>query len=332
MKIVLAPMEGVIDHLMRHMLTSLGGIDLCMTEFVRIVDQKLPDRVFTRLCPELNHGSKTPNGTPVRIQLLGQDPHWLAENAVVATELGSPGIDLNFGCPAKAVNKNKGGAVLLTEPETLYQIAKSVRDAVDSDLPVTAKMRLGYEDKSLAIENAQALAAGGVNEIAIHARTKVEGYKPPAYWSWIKTIQEQIETPLIANGEIWSPEDAVNCQQQSGCENLMLGRGALAIPNLASWIKGESEKLSWRQVLELLLEYSKYEIEGDKGLYYSNRVKQWFVYLKMQYSEAGDIFHSLRTIKKAEHMYSALAEELERFNGELCLSSGTVQLGSPMAV
>ena len=312
MRITLAPMEGVIDHLMRHMLTSMGGIDLCMTEFVRIVDQRLPERVFYRLCPELHSSCTTPNGVPVRIQLLGQDPDWLAENAVVATELGSPGIDLNFGCPAKLVNKNKGGAILLKEPETLYRIAKTVRAAVADELPVTAKMRLGYEDKTLAIENAQALEAGGVSEIAIHARTKNEGYKPPAYWPWIASIKKQVTTPLIANGEIWTPEDAVNCRAQSHCQNIMLGRGALAVPNLAAWIKGKSDKMSWQQLLLLLLEYSKHEIEGDKGLYYSNRVKQWMVYIKLMYPQAVDFFRAIRTIRKADEMYRAIETELAR--------------------
>ena len=315
MRITLAPMEGVIDHLMRHMLTELGGIDLCMTEFIRIVDQKLPERVFYRYCPELHQGSVTPNGTPVRIQLLGQDPHWLAENAVVATGLGSQGIDLNFGCPAKAVNKSKGGAVLLKEPETLFAIAKAVREAVPTELPVTAKMRLGFEDKSLAVENAQALSEGGVNEIAIHARTKVEGYKPPAYWEHIAHIKKHTSTPLIANGEIWNPEQAKQCQIQSQCENIMLGRGALAVPNLAAWIKGLDNKLSWPEVLALLLNYSKYEIEGDKGLYYSNRVKQWMVYLKMAYPEATEFFRSIRTIKKTQEMYDAISRELEERKG-----------------
>lgn len=309
MKITLAPMEGVIDHLMRHILTSFGGIDLCMTEFIRVVDQKYPTRVFYRLCPELHQGCVTPNGTPVRIQLLGQEPNWLAENSVVATELGSPGIDLNFGCPAKAVNKSKGGAVLLKEPETLFQIAKSVRQAVPAHLPVTAKMRLGFEDKSKAIENALALSEGGVSEIAIHARTKTEGYKPPAYWSWIKKISEVVDTPLVANGEIWTPEDAENCQLQSGCQNLMLGRGALATPNLANWIKGNEDKLPWSQVLDLMADYSTFEIEGDKGLYYSNRVKQWLVYLKMSYPQAESFFRQVRTIRKAKEMFSAVKAE-----------------------
>lgn len=310
MKVVLAPMEGVIDHLMRHMLTITPGIDLCVTEFIRIVDQVLPERVYYRFCPELHNGGTTPSGIPVRVQLLGQDPNYLAENAVVATSLGSPGVDLNFGCPAKTVNKSRGGAVLLKDPEKLYQIAKAVRSAVPNEQVVSAKMRLGYHDKSLAMENAQALAEGGINELAIHARTKDEGYKPPAHWHYIAKIKQSLNINVVANGEIWTPEDAQTCQQASKCEDIMLGRGALAVPNLASWIKGYQDKLTWNQVLELLLEYSKYEIEGDKGLYYSNRVKQWLVYIKMQYPEAGDLFRSIRTIKKSQDMYDALAKQL----------------------
>ncbi|WP_343822292.1 tRNA-dihydrouridine synthase [Psychrosphaera haliotis] len=312
-KITLAPMEGVIDHLMRHMLTSMGGIDLCVTEFIRIVDQKLPDRVFYRYCPELYNGSKTPSGTPVRIQLLGQEPNWLAENAVVATSLGSPGIDLNFGCPAKAVNKSRGGAILLKDPNTLYNIAKAVRRAVPEHLPVTAKMRLGFDDASLAIENAQALSEGGATEIAIHARTKSDGYKPPAYWEHIALIAKHVKTPLIANGEIWNPEQAKICQSRSGCTNIMLGRGALALPNLANWIKGDQQPLTWFQVLALLIKYSEYEIEGDKGLYYSNRVKQWMVYLKMNYPEAEPFFRSIRTIKKTNEMLNAIQQEHQHY-------------------
>ena len=306
-------MEGVIDHLMRHMLTSMGGIDLCVTEFIRIVDQKLPDRVFYRYCPELYNGSKTPSGTPVRIQLLGQEPNWLAENAVVATALGSPGIDLNFGCPAKAVNKSRGGAILLKDPNTLYNIAKAVRSAVPGHLPVTAKMRLGFDDASLAIENAQALSEGGATEIAIHARTKSDGYKPPAYWEHIALIAKHVKTPLIANGEIWNPEQAKLCQSRSGCTNIMLGRGVLALPNLASWIKGDQQPLTWFQVLALLIKYSEYEIEGDKGLYYSNRVKQWMVYLKMNYPEAEPFFRSIRTIKKTNEMLNAIQQEHQHY-------------------
>lgn len=311
MKIVLAPMEGVVDHLMREMLTQIGGYDLCITEFVRVVDQKLPARVFTRLCPELLQGGKTLAGTPVRIQLLGQEPHWLAENAARAVELGSPGVDLNFGCPAKAVNKSRGGAVLLKETETLYQIVKAVREAVPAQFPVSAKIRLGYDDTSLAIANAMAIAEAGASSLAIHARTKSDGYRPPAYWPWIAKIKQQVKIPLIANGEIWNAEQALLCQQQSQCQDIMLGRGALAMPNLARHIREQAAPLPWPAVLSLLMHYSDFEIAGDKGKYYANRVKQWFSYLKLQYPEAQQLFAQLRLLTKSKDILQLLQSALE---------------------
>ncbi|KKO49623.1 tRNA-dihydrouridine synthase C [Arsukibacterium sp. MJ3] len=309
MQIVLAPMEGVVDHLMREMLTQIGGYDLCITEFIRIVDQCLPARVFHRICPELLQGGKTRAGTPVRVQLLGQEPNWLAENAVRAVELGSPGVDLNFGCPAKAVNKSRGGAVLLKETETLYQIVKAVRDAVPTAYPVSAKIRLGYDDTSLTLANAEAICAAGASSLTVHARTKSDGYRPPAYWPWIARIKQHITTPIIANGEIWTAADATLCQQQSTCQDIMLGRGALAMPNLAHTIKQGSVVMPWPQVLELLMHYSEFEIAGDKGKYYANRVKQWFSYLKLQYPAAARLFQQLRVLTKSHDILALLNAE-----------------------
>ncbi len=309
MRIILAPMEGVVDHLMRDMLTQIGGFDLCITEFVRVVDQLLPRRVFTRLCPELLNGGKTPAGTPVRVQLLGQEPQWLAENAARAVALGSPGVDLNFGCPAKTVNKSKGGAVLLKETETLYRIMQAVRSAVPAEFPVTAKMRLGFDDTSLALDNARALAEAGASELTVHARTKADGYRPPAYWPWIAEIRKVISIPVIANGEIWQPADAALCREQSGSADIMLGRGALAQPNLALRIRDGVPLLPWPEVLAMLMRYSEFEIAGDKGLYYSNRIKQWFSYLRLQYPEAEALFQQLRLLRKSAEIVTLLQQQ-----------------------
>ncbi|MBU3022495.1 tRNA-dihydrouridine synthase [Aestuariibacter sp. A3R04] len=309
MRILLAPMEGVVDHLMRDMLTRVGGFDLCVTEFIRVVDQKLPKRTFYKLCPELHHGSKTPAGVPVRVQLLGQHPQWLAENAQTAVELGSPGVDLNFGCPAKTVNKSKGGAVLLKETETLYNIVKTVREAVPVDQPVTAKIRLGFEDKTLAVDNAVAISEAGASQLVVHARTKTEGYKPPAYWDWIAKIRQHTDIPLVANGEIWTADDARNCQQQSTCTDLMLGRGALALPNLAQTIRGVENPMPWEQVASLLIRYSGYEIYGDKGRYYPNRIKQWCGYLKRQYGQAEVLFNDIRRMQNADDIVAVLKRQ-----------------------
>ena len=309
MHITLAPMEGVVDHLMRDMLTQVGGFDLCVTEFLRIVDQLMPKRVFYRLCPELHHQGFTPNGVPVKIQLLGQHADWLAENAFRAAELGSHGIDLNFGCPAKTVNKSKGGAVLLREPETIYKIVRAVRLAVPKEQTVSAKMRLGFDDTSLAIANAQAIADAGADSLVIHARTKVDGYKPPAYWDWIAKIKQHVDIPIVANGEIWNEKDARSCQQQSQCENIMLGRGVLAMPNLAQVIKSTELYMPWEQVKNLLVQYSGYELFGDKGKYYPNRVKQWLGYLSRQYPEAKALFIRIRALKNADDILQEISLE-----------------------
>ncbi|MGH8803715.1 MAG: tRNA dihydrouridine synthase, partial [Polaromonas sp.] len=221
--VLLAPMEGLLDFVLRDILTRVGGIDRCVSEFIRITDQLLPERVFTRIVPELHNGGRTLAGVPVRAQLLGSDPVCLAENAARLAGLGPAGIDLNFGCPAKVVNRHGGGAALLNEPDTIAAIVTAVRRAVPAHMPVSAKMRLGFNDDSRALECALAIAGGGADELVVHARTKAQAYKPPAYWERIADIRAAVRIPVVANGEIWTVEDARRCRQASGCDMLMLG-------------------------------------------------------------------------------------------------------------
>lgn len=312
MHVTLAPMQGVLDHLMRETLTAINDYDLCISEFVRVVDQLLPAKVFYRLCPELKQGGKTRAGTPVRVQLLGQHPEWMAENALRAIELGSPGVDLNFGCPAPTVNKSQGGAVLLKTPETVHAIVKAVREAVPAHITVSAKIRLGFEDKSLYMENADAVYQGGADELAVHARTKVEAYRPPAHWEYIDAIRRALPIPVTANGEIWNHQDATRCQQASGCERLMVGRGALSLPNLANVMKQNCAHLRWPEVLALMVTYSREDAAGDKADYTPSRIKQWFSYLVREYPQADDLFRRVRTIKVADEIRAALELEMVR--------------------
>jgi tRNA-dihydrouridine synthase C len=235
--LLLAPMEGLLDHPLREVLTAVGGIDRCVSEFIRITDMLMPDRVFTRIVPELLQGGRTLAGVPVRPQLLGSDPACLADNAAALAAFGPDGIDLNFGCPAKVVNRHGGGASLLQDPELLARIVEAVRRAVPAGLPVSAKMRLGYEDASRAVECAQALAGAGASELVVHARTKADGYRPPAYWERVPAIRAAVAVPVIANGEIWTPVDAERCRRVTGCDGLMLGRGMVCDPGLALAIR-----------------------------------------------------------------------------------------------
>lgn len=311
MRIVLAPMEGLVDDLMRARLSAVGGMDWCVTEFVRVTSTLLPAKTFYRLAPELLQGGCTAAGVPVRVQLLGSDPACLADNAARAAELGAPGIDLNFGCPAKTVNRHRGGAALLQEPELLHDIMRAVRAAVPAAVPVTAKMRLGYEDKSLAIACAQALVAGGAEELVVHARTKVEGYRPPAHWSWIARIRETVAVPVIANGEIWSVADFRQCRAESGAGDIMLGRGLVARPDLALEIRAAEsgaawEPLPWSQLLNELCAHYEAVRQKNEAKHAPGRLKLWLGYLARSYPQAEALLAEVRKLADAQDMAERL--------------------------
>lgn len=300
MTIVLAPMEGLLDFTLRDILTRVGGIDRCISEFIRVNGTLLPERLFLRIVPELAQGGCTPSGVPVRAQLLGSDPNCLAENAQRLAALGPAGIDLNFGCPAKTVNRHRGGAVLLDDPELLTTIVSAVRRAVPPEMTLSAKMRLGFNDDHRTLDCALAIAAGGADEIAVHARTKAHGYRPPVYWEHIAKIHAAVSIPIIANGDIFSVEDAMLCRERSHCHALMLGRGMVSDPGLARAIvaadTGEISELSWVAVQPLLrafwlLASRHFEERGRVG-----RLKQWLKYLGRRHPEAHAAFALIRPL------------------------------------
>lgn len=316
MRIMLAPMEGVVEHHVRDILSRIGGLDGCVTEFIRVTDQKLPYKVFYKYAQELESDCKTPNGTPVRVQLLGSKPEPMALNALELVRYGAKAIDLNFGCPAKTVNSHEGGACLLRTPDRVYSIIKAVRDAVPRDIPVTAKIRLGYEDRSSYLDNARAVEAAGADELTVHARSKADGYKPPAYWSYIADIRAELKIPVVANGEIWSVADYLRCREQSNGADVMLGRGLLACPDLArqikAHIKGEDyTPLTWSQICNMLYDYytltTPLYCERNCG----NRVKQWLMYLSRQYPQASVFFEAIKCKTTPHEIDTCFAEALQ---------------------
>lgn len=300
-------MEGLVDAPLRTALTRLGGVDWCVTEFVRVTSTLLPARYFRRVAPESLHGWRTPAGVPLKLQLLGSDPACLADNAARAAELGAPGIDLNFGCPAKTVNRHRGGAVLLDEPELLHAIVAAVRRAVPAAIPVTAKMRIGYLDTALALDCARALDAAGAAELVVHARTKADGYKPPAHWHWIARIKEVVQAPVVANGEIWCVDDYFRCRAESGCDDVMLGRGLVARPDLARQIRAAAAGLppdvvDWPELLPYVHDFHA-SVHGHGAVTYApGRLKQWLGYLKLSYPEAGALFREIRGQRQLDPM------------------------------
>jgi len=316
MRILLAPMEGVVDAQMRAVLTHIGGYHRCVTEFVRVTEQLIPNHIFKRFSPELEQGGTTPSGVPVYVQLLGGNAKYMGINAARVAKLEPPGIDINFGCPSKTVNKSDGGSVLLREPTRVGDIVRSVRDAVDPSIPITAKIRLGFSNSELLEEVVENVVSAGASELAIHARTKEDRYKPPAYWSVVKTISDTISIPVIINGEIWSAEDASKALKESGCQDLMLGRGAMAFPDLAadiqSSIVGDGyQTMRWQDVVELMLSYLR-STENKHPMFVGNRCKQWLVFLQMHYPEAKEVFHCVKRLKHANDVFDVLEASLRK--------------------
>jgi len=305
--LLLAPMEGMLDFVLRDILTRIGGVDRCVSEFIRITDSLLPERVLLRLVPELSHGSKTASGVPVRPQLLGSDPVCLADNAARLVAMGGGGIDLNFGCPSKVVNRHRGGAALLDEPELLYQIVSAVRRAVPLPVPVSAKMRLGLHDDARAEACALAIEAGGASELVVHARTKAQAYRPPAYWHRVGEIRQVVRLPMIANGEIWNPADALACREQSGCHALMLGRGMVARPTLALEIAAlDAAKpvltLDWAGLLPFIADFWLLVKQHLTVRQQAGRLKQWLYLLQRSYPQAQQAFAAVRTLHDPAHV------------------------------
>jgi tRNA-dihydrouridine synthase C len=307
-------MEGLADDVLRDVLTGTGAYDWCVTEFVRVTGTVLPHSCHIRMSPELRNGSRTPSGTLTRMQLLGSDPDMMAKNAAHLAKLKPAGIDLNFGCPAPLVNRHRGGAALLGEPELLHAIVAAVRAVVPADIPVTAKMRLGIEDTSMALACAQALASAGAESIVVHARTKQDGYKPPARWEWLQRIRETLAVPVIANGEVWTLDDYIGIREVSGCEGVMLGRGAVADPMLATRIRrwqANAERQTdidrdWQEICLLISRFWSLVNCKLSAQHTPGRIKQWLGLMRRAYPQAEALYVALREMRKAEDIARVL--------------------------
>lgn len=311
MRLLLAPMEGLLDCTLRDVLTRVGGVDRCVSEFIRVTGTVLPDRAFFRIVPELKNGGRTVAGTPVRAQLLGSDPACMADNAARLARLGPAGIDLNFGCPAKVVNRHGGGASLLKEPDQVHRVVAAVRRAVPPEMPVSAKMRLGYDDDHLAEDCARAIDEAGAAELVVHARTKAHGYRPPAYWERIADVRAVVRIPVIANGEIWTVDDARRCREASGCDALMLGRGLVTNPGLAWAIRAELDgqdgrTVVWHDLLPLLQVFWSQVCTRVEARHRAGRLKQWLNYLRRTHPEAQAAYDTLRTVRDSRDIQAWL--------------------------
>ena len=307
--LALAPMDGVTDGSYREVITALfdgrSGLSLCVSEFVRVVRQPVTDAVLRRHCPELDHGGRTRAGVPVFVQLLGGEPEWMALAGERAAALGAPGVDLNFGCPAKTVNRSDGGATLLKQPARVEAVTRAVRDAVPASIPVSVKIRVGWDDASPVVDIAQAAEQGGASWLTIHGRTRRQLYKPPVDWVAIGRAREAVTMPVVANGDLFGLDALWACARQSGCDAFMVGRGAMGRPELFAMVRGSREAaLTTAEIRALLLSYiDQLRAAGASERATLGRLKQWLRMggsLRADLAEWFDGAKRLQTLAEAE--------------------------------
>ena len=228
---VLAPMAGVTDTVFRRFIKNLGGCGLIMTEFTSADGMLRDSRVRGRYLHfyEDEH--------PISAQLFGSNPVVLAEAARMVEGLGFDLVDLNLGCPAKKVVKCNGGSGLLRDLPLIKTIFESVRAAVK--IPFTVKFRAGWNDEEIVcVELARVAEDCGLGAVALHARTREQGYSGTARWEWIASVKQAVKIPVIGNGDIRTPEDACAMIAQTGCDAVMIGRSAPSNP----WIFRQIEQ------------------------------------------------------------------------------------------
>jgi tRNA-dihydrouridine synthase C len=303
-------MDGITDAPMRALQGEAGAFSYAVSEFQRVSGDPLPGKVFRREVPEVGHGCVTPTGLPVQVQILGGDPGRMAVSAQAAVRAGAMAIDINFGCPAPTVNRHDGGASLLKSPCRIRDIVSAVRDALPPEIPVSAKMRLGWDEIESIHENAAMAVAGGASWLTVHARTRAQGYKPPVYWEPLRKVREAIPIPLVANGDLWTREDFRRCREITGCVHFMIGRSAMADPSLSWAIAGElglevgpTPSLDWDRLLSRFV----YWLDAYEQGYSTRpleRIKQWLS-LAHRHGEFP-LFDEIKRMKALDEVFDSL--------------------------
>ena len=249
--IFLAPMEGVTDSCFRQLVAKRGGVGALCTEFIRISVDALPAKVMRR---ELGAWEEP---CPIALQFMAAGTEHLAKTIQASGVTRADWIDLNFGCPVKRVFNRCAGSALLDHPDTMYDIVKCAVEA--TELPVSAKIRAGVNDTSKLAEILHACVEAGACMITMHARLRVHTYAMPAHWEWLAQAKEIIDNssrpvPLIANGGVDRQSDINAVLKQTGCDGVMIGRGAIANPFIFREYAG-GPQATRQEIVDFIIEY-----------------------------------------------------------------------------
>lgn len=268
--LILAPMEGLGDRSFRKAMGAIGGFDEATTEFLRVPMNAHVQSLAAR------YQSDEISPIPLAAQLMGSEPELMAAMAREIQARGAPRIDLNCGCPSNTVTGRGAGSSLLKDPELLFANAKAMCTAVS--VPVSVKMRSGFDDISLFRENLLAAQESGVCFITLHPRTKVDGYGPPARWDLIAEAKSILKVPLVGNGDILNVQDALRMLKQTSCDALMIGRGSVINPFIFHQIRAHFEdkvfQPSWEAFEKYFAAFLSEVPEGSTKKGRINKLKQ----------------------------------------------------------
>jgi tRNA-dihydrouridine synthase B len=272
-----SPLSGVTDMVFRKFVRRFAPRSMMYTEMVNATGLH-----YVKELPKIMEVDRSKE-TPISIQLFDCRPHFLAEAAQKAVAEGAETIDINMGCPVNKVTKNGGGSSLLRQPELAQAIVRSVVEAVP--VPVTVKTRIGWCEKEINIlEFAKRMEDGGAKMITIHGRTRAQGYNGPAKWEWIRRVKEVLSIPVIANGDIFSVEAALECLRITGADGVMCSRGTMGYPFLVGEVDhflqtGERKPgptpLERLQVAREHLQ-DLYDYKGISGLHQARKHLTWY--------------------------------------------------------
>ncbi|MDJ0509113.1 MAG: tRNA dihydrouridine synthase DusB [Crocosphaera sp.] len=307
-RVLQSPLSGVTDLVFRRLVRRYAPNSMMYTEMVSAT--------------EIHHLKQLPklmeidaNEQPISIQLFDCRPDFMAEAAQKAVLEGAKTIDINMGCPVNKITKKGGGSSLLRQPETATKIVEEVVKAVN--IPVTVKTRIGWNDNEINIlEFAKKMEDSGASMLTIHGRTRAQGYTGNARWEWIKKVKEVVKIPVIANGDIFSLEAAINCLEITGADGVMCSRGTLGYPFLAGEIDYffRTGNLYPSPTIIEKLECAKehlqglWEYKGKRGIYQARKHLSWYC---KGFPGASELRDKVSRIETVEEGYSLLDKAIE---------------------